>query len=313
MRLVKKVPVPIAGLMLALVATGNLVGNYGNQYRNFFGILGAMVFLLLTTKFLTNWRTVKEEFSNPLIASVAPTYSMGLMILATYIKPVLPTFAYGVWLSGLVIHVLLMIYFTRAYIINFSIKNVFPSYFIVFVGIVAGSVTAPVFDSLLIGKILFWFGLVAYLLLLPIVSYRMFKVKNLPEPAQPTITIFAAPASLCLAGYMSSFPEKSLFMVGFLTGISVVMTLAVLVDLPKLLKLQFYPSYSAFTFPFVISAIALKKTIGFLASIDQNIVLLKPLGLIEEWIAVLMVLYVLLRYVNFLFADFIFSSKAKSV
>ncbi len=37
--LVKKVPVAMAGLMLALAAAGNLVQSYGEIYRNVFGIL----------------------------------------------------------------------------------------------------------------------------------------------------------------------------------------------------------------------------------------------------------------------------------
>ena len=201
------------------------------------------------------------------------------------------------------IHGLLIIYFTKNYIFKFDIKKVFPSYFVVYVGIVVGSVTAPAFNALGIGQIIFWFGFISYLVLLPIVLYRVFKTKGIPEPAIPTITIFAAPASLCLAGYMSSFAVKNMFLVGFLTGLSLLMTFGVLLYMIKMLRLKFYPSYAAFTFPFVISAIAIKKTNGFLISAGKEIGLLKRLVLIEELIAVLIVIYVLIRYLNFLFVE----------
>ena len=35
---IKKIPVPIAGLALALAATGNLFLSYGAIYRNIFGV-----------------------------------------------------------------------------------------------------------------------------------------------------------------------------------------------------------------------------------------------------------------------------------
>ena len=302
-RLVKKAPVPIAGLMLALGATGNLIVSYGNIYRNIFGMIAAVIFLLLTTKMITDSDTVIAGLKNPVIASVIPTYSMAIMILATYIKPYLPSLAYGVWGAGILIHLMLIIYFTKNYILNFDIKKVFPSYFVVYVGIVVASVTAPAFKALLLGKIIFWFGLISYLTLLPVVLYRVFRVKGIPEPAIPTITIFAAPASLCLAGYMSSFAVKNIFLVGFLIGLSLLMTLGVLIYMVKMLRLKFYPSYAAFTFPFVISAIAIKKTNGFLVSTGRGIGLLKNIVLIEEVIAVLIVLYVLIHFINFLFVD----------
>lgn len=59
------------------------------------------------------------------------------------------------------------------------------------------------------GKAAFWFGFVTYLILLPIVIYRVLKVKGMPEQTLPTIAIFAAPASLLLAGYMKSFQAKT--------------------------------------------------------------------------------------------------------
>lgn len=51
-RIVKQLPVPIVGLMLALAATGNLVLSYGNIYRNIFGILSAIILILMLLKII---------------------------------------------------------------------------------------------------------------------------------------------------------------------------------------------------------------------------------------------------------------------
>ena len=73
--------------------------------------------------------------------------------------------------------------------------------------------------------------------------------------------------------------------------------------LVNLLKLKFYPSYSAFTFPLVISALALKLSNGFLVNQGITISILPVLIKIEELIAVLIVFYVLMRYLENLISN----------
>ncbi|CAK7077387.1 TDT family transporter [Tissierella sp.] len=300
--IIKKLPVPIVGLMLALAAMGNLVLSYGEIYRNIFGVLSAIILVLVLVKIIMFPKGVSEAIDNPVVASVFPTLSMGIMLLATYLKPLAPSLAFGIWIIGLVLHGVLIIYFTKKYLFNFGIKKVFPSWFIVYVGIVVGSVTAPAFDKTNIGQILFWFGFISYFALLPIVLKRVFKVKDIPEPALPTLIIFAAPVALCLAGYMNSFQEKNMFIVWLLVALSQFSYLCVLLQLPRLLKLKFYPSYSAFTFPLVISAISIKLTNGFLVKIEKPIAILKYVVNFEELVALAIVIYVLIRYIGFLFA-----------
>lgn len=301
--LLRKLPLPISGLMLALAATGNLVLSYGNLYRNIFGCISAIILILLILKVITEPKSVTEGLNNPVICSVMPTFSMGIMILSTYIKPYLSGLAYGTWIVGLLIHCIMIIYFTWKYVIKFDIKKVFPSYFIVYVGIVAASVTALNFGLAALGQYIFWFGFTAYLVLLPIVLYRVIILKGIPEPALPTIIIFAAPASLCLAGYMNSFQQKNMTMITFLACLALFMTICALLCMPKMLKLKFYPSFSSFTFPFVISGIALKLTNGFLIKSNRTLGFLKYIVNFEEFIAILVVLYVLLKYIRYLFTN----------
>jgi exfoliative toxin A/B len=300
---IKKIPVPIAGLMLALATAGNLFLSYGAIYRNSFGLISALILLLIILKISFDTKGVLDSFKNPVVASVAPTFTMALMLLSTYINPYAYSLSFAVWIFGLFLHCFLIIYFTVKFIFNFNIKKVFPSYFVVYVGIVVASLTAPTYNLISIGKCIFWFGLLAYLCLLPIVIYRTFIIKAIEEPALPTISIFAAPASLCLAGYLGCFQVKNIFIVGFLGSLSLLMFLGVILYLPKMLKIKFYPSYSAFTFPLVISAVAMKQLDGFLVKIKEPIYMLRYLVKFQEILAVLIVIYVLLRYFQFLFLE----------
>lgn len=300
---IKRIPTPIVGLILALAATGNLVESYGSKYRNIFGLVSATILVLYLVKLIRYPKKVREELDNPVVASVFPTLSMALILLSTYIRPFLPILAFSIWIIGLILHVILILNFTIRYTLEINLKQVFPSWFIPYVGIVIGAVTAPAFQMVGLGKFLFWFGIISYLILLPIILKRLIKEKDIPKPAQPTIAIFAAPLALCLAGYINSFTDKNMVITWGLVILSQFTYLMVILQLPKLLKLSFLPSYSAFTFPLVISAISIKLTNGFLVNNGQSVRILQYMVGVEEIIAVLIVLYVLLRYILFILKE----------
>ena len=295
---IKVLPIPITGLMLALAACGNLLLSYGKAYRNIFGIMSSIILLLILIKIFISPKDVMENLKNPVVASVFPTLSMGIMILSTYIN--FKNLSFITWCIGLGLHVLFIIIFTFKYVFNFNIKQVFPSWFIVYVGIATASVTGPSFNMSAIGRGCFWFALIAYLILMPVILYRVFKVKELPEPTLPTLVIFSAPASLCLAGYLSSFQQKNMVIVYTLLIISQLTLAIILFKLPSLLKLKFYPSYSAFTFPIVISGISLKLANNALINSNNTIIFLKYMVNLEELLAVTIVIYVLINYIVFL-------------
>lgn len=299
-KILQKLPLPVSGLMLGLVALGNLLGGYSPLIRSMFGAVSFIIFLMLVAKFIKYPACIKEGLDNPVVGGVMATFPMSMMILSTYIKPYSSPLALGFWIIGIVLHLSLIAVFTKTHILKFNIKKVFPTYFIVYAGIVAASVAAPVHQMQSIGQILFWVGFLPYMAILPVVIYRAFVVKEIPEMALPTLAIFAAPGSLCLAGYMNSFPEKNIFMVYILLAVASITILIALSQMPKLLRLKFYPSFSAFTFPFVISAIAIKGTSGFFASIGSPSPILKGAASFLEALAVIMVLYVLAQYSAFL-------------
>lgn len=302
-QILKKYPVPIVGLMLGLAAAGNLVQSYGEVYRNIFGIISAILLVLMIAKTIKYPKGVAESLDNPVVASVFPTLSMAIMLLSTYIKPYIPQLAYAMWIVGISIHIILILWFTKKFVLSFKIKQVFPSWFIVYVGIAVASVTAPAFSMTNVGQMAFWFGFITYLILLPIVIYRVIKIKEMPELTLPTLAIFAAPASLLVAGYMNTFKTKNMAIVWFLMTLSIIMYVVVIIMMFKLLRLKFYPSYSAFTFPLIISGIAMKLTNGFLNKSGQGITSLQYLIKFQEAVGVIIVLYVLIRYIQFLLPE----------
>ena len=298
---IKKVPVPLCGVMLGLAALGNLLQSYSEEIRYVCGIFAAFLLVLVLLKLIMFPQMIKEDMKNPIMASVAGTFPMALMLLSTYVKPFIGKGAYYIWIFAIVLHVILIVYFTVKFIAKLQIPKVFASYFIVYVGIVVASVTAPAYEKTSIGTAAFWFGFVTLILLLILVTYRYVKFKEVPDPAKPLICIYAAPTSLCIAGYIQSVTPKSY---GFILAMLVVATVIYIFALVKAagyLKMSFYPSYAAFTFPFVISAIASKQTMACAANMGKPLPFLKYVVLVETVIAVILVVYTFVRYMGFLF------------
>ncbi len=300
-QMLKKYPVPIAGLILGLASAGNLIQSYGEILRSLCGIISAVFYVLFILKIIKFPNDINENLKNPAVASVFPTFFMATMLLSVYLKPMITNFAFYLWIIGIILHLTYIIWFSFKYTMKFNIKQVLPSWFIVYVGIAVAGVTAPAFKMNIIGQTSFWFGLISYIILLPIVIYRVVKIKELPEPVKPTLIIFAAPASLLLAAYINSFEAKNLLVIYILMVISSLMYLYAIIMLTSLIKSKFYPSFSGFTFPLVISGIAMKLTNAFLIKSGSPINFLIYLIKFQELIAITVTLYVLLKYIEFMF------------
>lgn len=282
--------------MLGLAALGNLMMPYSSDLRYALGSFSFIILLLVVAKTASAPGELLAAFKQPVVASVLPAFSMGMAILCGYLRPFMPQTALILWFTALFIHLCLIVTFSAKYVADFSIRNVFPSWFVVYVGLATFSVTAPAFGQLEIGQVSFWFAFASYAILMPIVIYRMTVIKDVHEPLLPTIAIFTAPSSLALAGYLSSFPNKNFAIISFLTVCTLISFAVVIRLMPRLLKLPFNPCYSAFTFPFVITAIALKgaSRVGI-----GSAVLSSTVQIFELW-ALIMVLYVLWRFTVFL-------------
>lgn len=298
---IQKVSIPVCGVMLGAAALGNLLQSYSEGIRYVCGAFSAFLLVLVILKLILFPGKVKEDMGNPIMASVSGTFPMALMILSTYVKPFIGQAAFYIWIFAIALHVLLIIYFTVKFIVKLQMPKVFASYYIVYVGIAVAAITAPAYEKPAVGTVAFWFGFVSLIVLLVLVTYRYLNLKEIPEPAKALVCIYAAPASLCIAGYVQSVTPKSK---GFLLGMfaaATVLYIFALVKAVSFLKLPFYPSMAAFTFPFVISAIASKQTMACLANMGSPMSALQTVVLVETVIAVVFVVYTYARFMMAIF------------
>ena len=164
--IIKKVPLPICGVGLGMAALVNLLQSYSEGIRYVCGVFAAFLLVLVLLKLIMFPGAVKEDMNNPIMASVSGTFPMALMLLSTYAEPWIGQGAYYLWLLAIGLHIALIVYFTIKFVVKLQMAKVFASYFIVYVGIAAAAVTAPVYGKTGIGAIAFWFGLVTLILLL---------------------------------------------------------------------------------------------------------------------------------------------------
>lgn len=298
--IIKKVPIPLCGVMLGTAALGNLLQSYSEGIRYVCGIVAGLLLVLVLLKLFLFPGMVKEDMKNPILASVAGTFPMSLMLLSGYVKPFIGKAAYYIWLSAIALHLALIVYFTLKFITKLQMPKVFASYYIVYVGIVAASVTAPAYESPAIGSAAFWFGFFSLIVLLVLVTIRYVKYKEVPDPAKPLICIYAAPTSLCIAGYVQSVTPKNYGLLMGMFAVAGILYIFALVKAVGYLKLPFFPSYASFTFPFVISAIASKQTMACLMNMGRPIPALQYVVLAETVIAAVFVIYTLVRFLQFL-------------
>lgn len=321
MNFLKRVPLPLSGVALGFAALGNLLSAYNMSFKVICGVLAFIGLILITGKYLSDIEAFTTDMKNPVIASVSGTYTMALMLLAVYVKPVVPAFAIALWYIAIVLHFILIIYFTLNIVLKIKIPDemmkIAASFFIVYVGIAVASVTAPAFKNIALGQICFWIGFILYIPFFIYVSYRYIKLGNKKIEAKALACIYAAPASLCVAGYISSFEQKNiLFLVGlyifsllmYLVGTAVAIDL--FVSFVKNNDFKFYPSLAGLTFPFVISAIATKQFNAVLTKTDIQMWIRPVLPLIFNIELVIAILGVIFAAVCF--ARHVFFSGVKS-
>lgn len=295
---VKHTPIPAAGVALGVVSLGGLHAAIAPIVQVVCAIIATLLAALVVAKIIRHPGSFRSDMGNPVVAGTFATLFMCVMQLASFAQPFLGAAALALWAAAVLCHAGLICWFTWRYVRGFKLRNVFTSWFVAYVGIIVGALTSPSFGMETVGRVLFAFGFACYAVLLVVVTVRHIR-HELPEPAAPTFCIYAAPMSLSLAGCLAVFPNANALFVAVLAVLAQLMLCIVLVRLPRLLRLSFYPSYAAMTFPFVITATALSKALGHLAAAGWNIPeALFGLAALEAALATAMVCYVLVRYVH---------------
>lgn len=302
----QRVPTAAAGLALGLASLGwcadQLFARQGNlQHAS--ALLALPLLLAVLLKFLRAPQLLLQELAHPVAGSLLPVMCMATLVQTAAWQSVSPALATLGWWLALAGHLLLLTGFIRHRLAQFALTDLVPAWFIPPIGFVVAVLTAPVSAPQWLLLLLAGAGLLAYLLMLPLMLYRLRRGTPLPAPQRPLLAILAAPGSLTLTGLLC-LPLAAALPVSLLLGLSVVallLTLRVWWQLPRLLRGSFNPAFAACTFPLVISATALLKLSGYLS--EQSAAVLQQLAQwqlalaqLEFAVALTVCGYVLSRY-----------------
>ncbi|SDQ23866.1 TDT family transporter [Pseudovibrio sp. Tun.PSC04-5.I4] len=309
------VPAPLGGLALGIASLGwswENAGDFGGALQLTGAVLASVLLIFLIGKITLAHKALFEDLRHPVVGSVVPTTAMALMISSKALSEINVNYGEVIWLAGIALHLAFLAAFIYHRAKDFKIQQMVPSWFVPPVGIIVAPVAYPggAFEGLAL--FLLWFGLIAYAVMLPMMLYRLIFHPEVPDAAKPTIAILAAPASLSLAGYLGVVSQPSPIMVAVLGGIAVSMTALIYISFLRLLRLPFSPGFSAFTFPLVIGATALFRTVNWMKTLDAPAELVSQvntLALFELYVATAIVAYVSFKYLMF-FAPAFLPAKA---
>ncbi|WP_284202891.1 TDT family transporter [Psychromonas marina] len=303
------VPTALAGLALAIASLGwswENIGAFHGTVQITGALIASLLLAILSLKFLLNPSVLKEDIAHYMKGSMVPTFAMTTMVIASSVNYFNHQVAVGLWLIAIIFHLFFFIMFIYYRIQNVKFEHLLPSWFIPPIGIAVATISLPQgtlgTELQKIATISLQFGFVVYALMLPILIYRCFRYKKLTPPEQPTLAIFATPASLLLVGYLAAIEEPNYLSVILLSLLALSMTLFVYYCFKPLLRLPFTPAYAAFTFPLVMGATAMFKVSQFLQQSGSHEWLVKTVQYIaymELFFATGMVLYVCARYLEY--------------
>ncbi|MBP2623612.1 TDT family transporter [Streptococcus oricebi] len=292
----KQPPLVFAGLILGLFGLANLLASHHILLYHVFSGLGLLCWLWLSFFLLSHLPNLFRDLQEAPLASSFATYPMSSMLLAAYLSSFAGPWlglAKILWFLAFLVHLLLILYFTRKFYPYLRQGKISPSWTVLYVGIAMAALTGQVVQVPFLAWFGFVFGLVLSLLLYPFI-FQLLARGTLPSGLRPQLAIFCAPFSLLLAAYIklaaADFNQPFLLIL-FLLAQS--FYLFALFFVRKIIREPFLPSFSALTFPLVISALSYKLSLPLLG-LTQPFFL--ALGLVEEGLALLVLIYVLKSY-----------------
>jgi tellurite resistance protein len=200
---------------------------------------------------------VAKEWRHPVKLNFFPTISIGLVLLSIVLLDRSLLAAQWLWIAGSGLHLAFTLYVVSVWIhhTGIEITHVNPAWFIP----VVGNVLVPIAGVRLFPIEFSWFffsvGLVFWVVLFTIVMYRLFFHALLPERLMPTLFILVAPPAVgsiawfALTGAIDAFARVLYYAALFLTILLASNAL-------RFLRLRFYLSSWAYTFPLAAVTIA---------------------------------------------------------
>lgn len=291
----KKIPLALSSLVLALFSLSNQINHYALIAQGIW-FLASIGFMLILGRLILGFEQVREDLHNPVIASAFASYFMAAFLFASHL-PLAQTGLSIAWIGLLGLYIAYIIFFSLRFLRPLVLEQVYPSWFVVYVGPAISLVTVP--DSSPNSSKALILGLtgLATLALFPLILWRI-KRLAVPQPVLPILAILAAPLALLITSSIKSgqWPD-TILLVGLLVFSQIFFFFA-LGLFAKLVKKGFVPLFAAFSFPLVNSANAFKAATTSLKLVNPMIHLIY---LAELLLVLAIMVYLLYHFLKLLY------------
>lgn len=220
--------------------------------------LFALVGLIYIYKGVTCPGSVQKELHHPIKINFFPLVAKILLVLSVVLLERNMTASFYSWAVGTVLQFVASIYIISAWIQNdkFKIEQMTPGWFIPIVGSVIIPIAGVKHGFVELSWFFFSVGIIYWLILLVIVLYRMFFHAPIAERLMPTLFILFAPPAIGFIAYVRLTGGTIDSFGRVLYYFSLFMFFLVLYQLPRLLKIRFYLSWWAYSFPMAAKTLA---------------------------------------------------------
>jgi exfoliative toxin A/B len=271
MERLERMPVPVLPTFVGAMTLGNVYAGMNYVWVRHLTMWAATVILLLyIVKLIKYTEVCKKEYMTVVPCSLYAGFSMVMMILGSYYFDYVPAFGKGLWTAGLFIHAVHILVFTYRNVMKARDINTFvPSWFVTYNGIMVSCVTGGAMNAGGILKVVVYYGIAVYFILIPIMVWRLLKVEVKP-PVYHTMAVVLAPCSLCLVSYLNVIQSPNQAVVYLLYVCVAVSLLFIIVKLPRFFSFSFAPGFAGMTFPMAIGVVATNKMSGYLTGIGEE-------------------------------------------
>ena len=221
-------------------------------------VLALFVFLLSVylLKVIKYPAQVRGEFTHPIRLNFFAAISISMLLLAVIYHPIQTTLSSYMWYAGAILHLFLTLYVLSFWINhNLEIHHSNPAWFIPIVGNVIVPVAGVEYAPTETVMFFFSIGMFFWIILFALILYRIIFHHQLVEKFMPTMFIFIAPPAIGFIAYIKITGQLDLT-AQFLYDIGLFFTLLLFFMYKNFMRLKFFISWWAFTFPMAAITIA---------------------------------------------------------
>lgn len=299
MNRLEKMPVPVLPTFVGALTLSNVYSGMEYSWVRHLTMWAATIILLLyIVKLIRFPKTCVNEYKSVVPCSLYAGFTMVCMILGSYYFDYSPVFGKTLWSVAVAIHAVHILVFTyRNVICKRDINTFVPSWFVTYNGIMVSCVVGGAMNAAGILKYVVYYGIAIYLILIPIMIWRLLTVEVKPA-VYHTMAVVLAPCSLCVVSYLNVIPDPNPMLLKFLYICVLVSFAFIVIKLPKFFAYQFAPGFAGMTFPMAIGIVASNKMAGYLTGAGEEALanVVKQISGFQLYLTTMIIGFVLLNF-----------------